>query len=608
MSIKPGLGTSAQCLYNQRMKRWWILWALLVVTACGGLPRVVESPTPDQVPVAAPTTMTPAFTSTPTDVVSPTPPVLPTSTPRPTPTTPMPTSIFDPALVAEQIYLYPQPLVRGDRVTFDVVPALPAEVGNDVEVSIALPSGATLTEQVYPQGFDQQERARFYWAWDTAGLSGTQIVTLTLELPPDVSDPDPTNNTLGLPVEIRPRTALVPPEPGVRWAVTQTTGFRLHYLAGSAAARDLPEILKVAALAGTAVSSQLQVQELLPLDVYLLDRVLGQGGYATSGWVAISYVDRAYAPADLGILLEHELTHRLDGAIGCDEAPDLLVEGLAVMVAGGHYWPASLPRKAAILPGSDVYVPLARLAEDFYLHQHEVAYLEAGALVVYVREALGMEGVVSLCRAASTAEGSDGERLSTAFAEIGLGDLAAVERDWLRWLGALHPTDVEAQALEVEIRYLETMRAYQVRYDRVANFRHGVLFSPVAAAEQNITADFVRDPDAPDAIALELLLQLAKEALRRQNPARTGSLLDIVEDALDRPSPWEGMAQDVLEITAASLARGYEPYRILDKPAQGGWFVYAVDRQAWPAQRLLWAAQDDAGRWIVTGPQAGGER
>ncbi|MGC9400451.1 MAG: hypothetical protein ACP5HM_15125 [Anaerolineae bacterium] len=519
-----------------------------------------------------------------------------------------PASALDPALVGEQVYLYPQPLVRGDRVTLDVLPRLPQPEIEAVKVRLDLPSGHTVTAPVQPQGFDRVARARFYWVWDTTGLSGVQTITLTLELPPAVEDLDPHNNTLRLSLILHPEERLGPPEPQARWAFTRTSAFRLHYLTGSASARDLSEVLVAAEEAHADVRAQLSLSSTSPTDIYVLDRVVGQGGYAASDWVAISYVDRAYAPTRLDLLLRHELVHRYDRVLGCVEAPTLLREGLAVMVAGGHYRPTSLPRRAALLLDTPRYVPLARLAEDFYRHQHEVGYLEAGALVVYVYEALGWEGVETLCRAATEAEGSAAARLSTAFHALGWGTLATVEQRWLRWLGALHPTALEARALEAEIRYLEAMRAYQVRYDRVANFRVGVLFDPAVAETHGIVADFARSPDTPEAIALELLLQRVKETLYRHQPERATALLQAVEEALERPPPWEGAPQEVLSIVKATLSRGYEPYRVIEKPEQRGWFVYALDRRAWPTQRLLWAAQDEAGRWIVTGPQGGGER
>lgn len=574
----------------------WLAVACVVVSSIGITPT--SAPSTETGGDVTATAVLPLPSVTPTSTPMPTASVLPTVVPTSTPT-PIP----DPALLADQVYVYPQPLIAGDQVTFDVVPVLPQGNYEDVKVTITLPSGEMLTGQVNQQGFDQQQRVRFYWAWDTRGLSGSQIVTLTLDLPAEVVDPNPTNNRLSLPITLQSAERLAPPGPGVRWQSTEAAGVRLHYLTGSAAERDLPEIMEAASEASAAVRARLQSRQSQALNIYLLDRVLGQGGYAASDWVAISYVDRAYAPADLEMLLKHELTHHLDGGLGCDDAPTLLREGLAVMVAGGHYWPASLPRKAAVLPGTEAYIPLSTLVEDFYQHQHEIAYLEAGALLVYLEEAIGLQGVESLCRVASSDERSDRDRLSAALVESGLGDLVEVEQDWLRWLGALHPTSLETEALDLEIRYLETMRAYQRQYDRVANFRKGILFSPAAAMQAEITADFVRDPDASEAIALELLLRLAQEKLRRQDLTRASALLNDVRGALEYSPPWDGMAQDVLEVVKASLARGYEPYRVLDKPAQGGWLIYALDRADWPAQRQLWAAPDERGRWIVTGPQ-----
>jgi len=385
------------------MKRLWFLGILWIAVVCVLVSGIGITPT--SVPPAASVRDATATAVLPSPSATSTSTPMPTSTVSPTPTTAptsTPTSVSDPALLADQVYVYPQPLIAGDRVTFDVVPLLPQNNYEDVEVAITLPSGETVTRQVVQQGFDQQQRARFIWAWDTQGLSGSQIVTLTLNLPAGVIDPDPKNNHLGLSLTLQPPERLAPPGSDIRWRSTETAGVRLYYLTGSAAERDLTEIVDLASSASAEVRARLQSGPSQMLNIYLLDRVLGQGGYAASDWVAISYVDRAYAPANLEMLLRHELTHHLDGDLGCDDAPALLREGLAVMVAGGHYWPTSLPRKAAVLPGTDAYIPLSTLVEDFYQHQHEIAYLEAGALLVYLKEALGMQGIESLCRAASS--------------------------------------------------------------------------------------------------------------------------------------------------------------------------------------------------------------
>ncbi len=81
--------------------------------------------------------------------------------------------------------------------------------------------------------------------------------------------------------------------------------------------------------------------------------------------MAISYPDRAYSPVDMGSLLRHELTHRLDSAIGCDEAPALLREGLAVVLAGGHYREEPIICKASTLLSNGYMIPVSRLLSDF---------------------------------------------------------------------------------------------------------------------------------------------------------------------------------------------------------------------------------------------------
>ena len=262
------------------MKHLWTFGFLLAAVACVAAPAADVTPTP-----ATPTAPAVPVTST---VTAPGPP--PTPAPVRTPTTappPTQTPVQDPALRADQVYVYPRPLVSGDHATFDVVPLLPAEGATDVEVVLTLSAGETLTAPVWVAGFEQTARARFYWAWDTEGLSGTQLVTLTLALPPAVHDPDPTNNRLVLPITLEPRTQLAPPEPDVRWQITQTAGMRLYYLTGSAAARDLTEIVETAEAAYAEATAQMGPGLESPVDIFLLDRVVGEGGYAAPASFAV---------------------------------------------------------------------------------------------------------------------------------------------------------------------------------------------------------------------------------------------------------------------------------------------------------------------------------
>ncbi len=526
----------------------------------------------------------------PVPTLTPSPPLLtPTSTPPPE---------FH-GLDVAGIHVYPTPLHVGDQLTVDVVPRLPEGWTEPLTVTLHFPDEGHASAPVGPYAFGGASRARFIWIW-TVPQAARLSLTVTLALPSEAVVEAPFVDMLTVTLEPRSAEPLSPPEPEAAWAVAERERFRLHYLTGTAAERDLPTLIESAEAAYLGVTRQLGARDAPPLDVYLLDRVVGQGGYASRGWVAVSYLDRMYAPADLDLLFRHELTHRLDGAIGCDGAPAMLREGLAVFVAGGHYWPESVARKASLLLDTGDYIPLLRLAGDFYLHQHEIGYLEAAAFVTYVVEGWGWETFERLCRAAASAEGTDAERVAAGLETAGLGELEALERDWRRWLGTLRATEQERALFEMELYLLETMRDYQRRYDRGVNFREGVLFDPAEGARREIVADFLRNPRAAEPIALELLLIMAQDALRARAPAEARSFLDTVVAVLEEGFFVSDLALDLLTITEASLEQGYEPYRVECEAA--GCFVHALDRAAWPGQVLLYAVEQD-GQWRVLGPQ-----
>jgi hypothetical protein len=457
---------------------------------------------------------------------------------------------------------------------------------------------------------------------------------VSLLIPPGAKDPNLADNRLILPIDLRPRSGLFPPALAADWAFTETQGFRLYYLTHTAAERDLSMLVSKAQAVYGAITGQSEGNGrtdraslgipldfsnaladndgLEPVDIYFLDRIIGHGGYASGAWVAVSYTDRHYAPKNLDLILRHELVHRLDDAIGCRAAPTLLREGLAVYSAGGHYWLESLPRKAAALvrldggKDADPYIPLNLLVENFYTHQHEIGYLEAGAVVAYIVEQWGMEGVENLCRATAEVQGTEAERLEAGLEQTVGMDLPTFERVWLRWIGGLHPTAQEVAWLELDWALMELVRAYQAQFDPAANFLLGILFSPAEAQSRRITANFTRRPQAPEAIALELLLVMAQNARQVKDLRQIRTYLTEVHTVLERGFPSTGLAADVLAIVHATLARGYEPYQLIqsdgDNTVAPSYLVYALDHSAWPEQRILVASRENA-TWLVTGPQ-----
>ncbi len=567
------------------------IWLVLLCLACNLLiPSPSSSPPPDTATVVPSFTPLPTARPTPVSTQTPAPP---TATPFPTPT-PLPQG---PGLELEGVHFFPWPLYAGDWVSVDVDPRLPENVGGPLTLTWTLADGAILTMPVDLVGLDERLQARFYWAWRLPETTVAIPFTFTLLLPPTVSDPDPTDNTLTLSITPLPAATRPLPERLAHWEQTQLSGVHLHYLTGSAAERDLPAITAIveAACADTTARFGVSAET---LDIYLLDRVIGQGGYASWEWVAVSYTDRQYTPINLGMVLRHELTHRLDTALGCQMAPPVVREGLAVYMAGGHYWAGPLARDAAALRASAYYIPLTQLTEDFYAQQHEVSYREAGALITYLVERHGWAGLETFCRAPAPDETDAEAWLNVALRALGEPDWPTFARQWEAWLDTQPMQPQDLTRLEIELRLMETLRAYQLAYDFGAHFLEGILFNPQAGARLNITADFVRRPRAAEPVTLELLLVMVGEAVNGDALETADALLTTVENVLAHGFPQTGLAADGRAIVAAALAQGYEPYRLTAR-LDGSYEVEVLEYAAWPARRVLLATPTGA-LWTLT--------
>ena len=551
-----------------------------------------------------------------------------TRTPRPVPTftsTPSPTSTpevsADPQLGPDSIRLFPWPLAAGDRLSVDVDPLhldpAAVETGGQATVTVALDHGLIYTAEVAPAGLVGQPQARFIWLEGVPVDAAALTLTVTLHLSSQVDDPQPENNRVTLSVPLQVTSTLASPEPLTTWVVTETQGFRLHYLTGSAAERDIDAIV-LEARAAYADVTRLLDGAASSVEIYLLDRVVGQGGYASSEWVAVSYADRRYAPTLLGSVLRHELVHRLDTDLGCDGAPSMIREGLAVYVSGGHYRPGGIRAKAAALLATPRYLSPATLVAGFYGHQHEVAYLEAGAIVAYLVDRLGWERLPEFCSGAATdkAVGSGAEALTDAERDrarweaglqaVGFTDTAGFEASWQAWLvegaGAAAASAL-VEDLDLEFRLMDAMRAYQATYDPAAHFLDGILFSPAEAERLGVVADFVRKPRTVEAIALELVLAMAQEATVEGDAALLALLVDDLESVLEGRAPAAGFVDDAMRITAAVLAQGWEPYHLMPL-SSGAYTVLVLDTKAWPRQSALMAQERDSA-WMLSGVRLG---
>ena len=154
----------------------------------------------------------------------------------------------------------------------------------------------------------------------------------------------------------------------------------VHVVSETAAYRDLSSLLIEVENAFQHSSAILSEPINKKYDVYLVNRVIGQGGYAGNSMV-VSYLDRHYASTGLQQVLIHEAVHLLDRQFAPGRIT-FLAEGVAVWASGGHYKPENIEQRAAALLEIDRYIPLSALIDDFYPVQHEIGYLQAAGTVV----------------------------------------------------------------------------------------------------------------------------------------------------------------------------------------------------------------------------------
>ncbi|MDF1516191.1 MAG: hypothetical protein P1S60_20445, partial [Anaerolineae bacterium] len=245
------------------MKRWLPLLTIITL-AC-----VVPS-----YPIA-----TPKITAVSTDPVSgtapivTTPPTVPTFTPTPHMT---PVSIItqDLSLHEQDIHIYPMPLYPNDSYSVDVVPHIPEAFTGTLTVTVSLPHGVTLEQKLEPSGLDAKPRASFLWVGNVP--TATTDFSITTEL---INAQIQSIHSVTKAISILPFDGMFPPEPDARWAITQTLGYRIHYLTGSGAERDLGTLIVKARDAYDEITGYLGMYR-ESVDIYVLDRVIGQGGYA----------------------------------------------------------------------------------------------------------------------------------------------------------------------------------------------------------------------------------------------------------------------------------------------------------------------------------------
>jgi hypothetical protein len=470
--------------------------------------------------------------------------------------------------VGATVLLHPDGgLYAGDQVSVEViVPQQDETRDSSNQVLVNGPDGSRLgTARFGPYGLGQRLEAMLLWAWDTRGLSaGDYPLTFTLE---------PGGQVWTETVTLLPQEALPWPEPQAHWATAHSRCCTLFYITGTAAERDMGDFLRQADDQARDAVQRMGIEFTAPITITLLSRVLGHGGFASQE-INITYLDRNYAGTDFELVLHHEMIHILDGRLGGEYRPSLFVEGLAVYQSGGHFKPEPLmPRAAALLDteiGLGWYIPLAKLADNFYLSQHEIGYLEGAALIEYMVNTWGWEAFSSFYRDIHPAEdNSQATAIDTALQRHFQLKFTELEAEFMDALRRIPVTTVLRDDLRMTVEFFDTARRYQQIFDPSAYFATAWLVDAGAMRSRGIVADYLRHPAGAENQALEVMLSNAFVDLRQGQYVQVDQMLSAVNAVLDAVQRGDGMpfgvntqAADYFAIVQALSQAGYETQHI----------------------------------------------
>ncbi len=589
-----------------------LAFVTLALGACGGVtgaaaPTAAAPPVPTAITNVPQPTADPAIALAPTDAPPATEPVAPTLPPTelpptdlPAPTShPDPTDAIDLSLNYTDVILHPVPLIyAGDKVTFQLLPHIPDSIPvGDVTAAILVDGVQVAGGPLDRRNWNGQAEGVYEWAWDTTGLSGDHLIEVVLD-PSDaiqIGDEDPLNNTVAITATINIPTGQAARDAAAVWETTETNCCVIHVVSGTAASRDIATLAPLMETAVQQAAGRLGVQPSRKLEVYLIDRVVGQGGFAGTD-IVVSYVDRRYAGGGLYELLVHEATHILDQQFA-PQRISFMAEGLAVWVTGGHYKAEDLTQRSAALLALGNYVPLTELINNFYPVQHEIGYLEAGGLVNYLVGRRDWNTFKSFYSDISAADGATlAEAVDVSLQRYYGATLAQIEADWLASMQSITPDPSTVEDLRTTIRYYDVARHYQELYDPTAHYLSAWLPHPTEVREFGNPADLTRRPEEEINVMLEVMLTAADEALRGGDYPRANVILDSVSNIINNNGAIiDPMATSYLGIVRAAAEYGYD----LQTVDLQGSTAYAMATQA-PRITLMRLVMEQRGaNWVI---------
>jgi hypothetical protein len=444
--------------------------------------------------------------------------VPPTSTSIPEATaTPEPEAEFE-------VLIHPDGnLYIGDQISMEVIALSDLDInGKQVKVEAGGIAEEGVVSEFASHGIGARLQATFNWAWDTSSLEPGEY-DLTFSILPEGST-------------WKERVLLNAKEDkaAAHWETVYSECCKIHYISGTEFEHELTNNLKTIQSQAEEAAREMNLDFDQRIEITILPRVLGHGGFASSE-IYVSHLEENYAGNDLAQVLQHEMVHILDRRLGGDLRPSLFVEGLAVYLSDGHFKKEPLVSRAAALLDLGWYIPLKELADSFYISQHEIGYLEGGALVTFMIDRYGWEDFNDFYRDIHPhPSDQESKAIDKALQEhfgVTLQQLETLFKAHLRGMN-INP-DMQAD-LVLTIEYYDAVRRYQQLLDRSAYFLTAWLPAGEEMRERGIVADYVRRPENPQNLEIVDLLVEVDRQIREGNYLEAERTLRQVNQILDR--------------------------------------------------------------------------
>jgi hypothetical protein len=479
---------------------------------------------------------------------------------------------------AGTVRAYPGPVhYAGDVLTFEITTdgsfgeePLPVSMALDDQAPTEISATPAFINLVLPL------------ALDTTNLSGRHTVTFT-------ALGGRLNETYSF--EVLPADQRPPNETRASWQVNETTCCLLHYIAETAAARDIGLIAEHFQQAAQDFSTITGKMIDPKLNVYIIDTMWGNGGFGGNGELVISYTDRFYGPTMGGTGLEtlarHEFTHAANvGLAGTGGGVDFNYEGLAVYVAGGHYKPEPLAERGAALFDLGYYVPVGQ-----FIGQHELDYLYPAAMLAYIAEAYGTEKMWQFLAHDNNLEDDQPGSLEAALQAIFGVSLKDFDQGFQSWLESKDPGG-QLEDLRLTIELQDLRRQYQETYAPAPYFL--LAEAANAAARSEYLPVVIREARAPVNVAIELIIANAQRAIVAGAYTEAEALIKVIDDIVSTRRFEDPLAKEYLEIVMTAADAGYE---ILVLNLQNGYATAQATKE--PPLTMILSLQKVDGIWQI---------